>query len=229
MLCPLCLNKKSKVLYQSYPGYLENTFYVIYNCAKCNSNFISRTEVNKNIYDLIYKNKGFEGYDRYLEYANKVKNHPNSLKMLAESEFIYEPVYQFLKKQKKSLDVLEVGCGYGYTAFGVKQMGHNVDAIDISKNSIDIATTFFGDFFKTSTIEDFKSRNKYDLIYSTEVIEHITDLDSYISSIINLLKSDGSIIFTTPNKDYNDLIYTKKENIWRTDLPPIHVFWGTIN
>jgi len=38
--------------------------------------------------------------------------------------------------------------------------------------------------------------------------------------IKEFLKENGKIIITTPNKSY-----FSKKSIWRTDLPPIHLFW----
>lgn len=42
----------------------------------------------------------------------------------------------------------------------------------------------------------------------------------FLENCIRLLKPNGRILFTTPNKDY-----FPNDSIWKTDMPPVHTFW----
>ena len=63
------------------------------------------------------------------------------------------------------------------------------------------------------------------MIISTEVIEHLSNPDSFIDKCLSLLNTNGSIIITTPNKSYADIV--NPSLVWQTDLPPVHLYWGT--
>ena len=224
ILCYVCGNK-SNLIYQDYPGYVEGTKYHIYHCPNCNTNFIDQNSIDISIYDIIYSQKNVLGYDRYFKYAEKVKTVKDPLKYLALSESMYYPVYRFLKG-KKNLNILEVGCGNGYLSYSMNKMGHDVTGIDLSANAIANAKKNYGNYFVNSSVEEFgKNKNvKYDLIVSTEVIEHVKNPVLFFKDLYNLLSKNGTLILTTP-----DMGFAKNDSIWFTDLPPVHLFWFSSN
>jgi len=223
MDCPVCKFKKTRMIFKKYPGYLEGTTFKIYECTNCDIQFISTKELDNKIYDQIYSNKNTPGYDRYLNYARNVKIHKNPLKYLSEQEESYFPCFQFIKNKSK-LEILEVGCGYGYLTYALNKANHNVIGIDISREAINYAKSHFGNTFLQTNLKNYKPKRKFDLIIATELIEHLSDPTKFISLCLNLLKIDGKILLTTPNKNY----YGKRA-IWKTDLPPIHTIWLSKN
>jgi len=223
MECPICKNKETKVIFENYPGYIEGTNFSIYQCTKCDTQFISTKKINNNIYDKIYSNKNTPGYDRYLNYAENIKKHISPLKYLSDAEETYFPCYQFLKNKHK-LEILEVGCGYGYLTYALNKAGHNTTGIDISKNAINYAKLNFKKNYILTDLKNYNSKKKFDLIIATELIEHLKDPCEFISTCLKKLKPKGQILLTTPNKDYYG-----KHIVWKTDLPPIHITWLSKN
>lgn len=138
MKCIICNNKNTKLIFSKFPGYIENTYYKIYQCDSCNSQFINTNNINLNIYDKIYSNINFPGYDRYLEFAKKIKLKKDPLHYLASQEEIYFACEFFLKNKPKQ-KILEIGCGYGYLTYALNKEGHNTTGIDISKKAIQFA------------------------------------------------------------------------------------------
>lgn len=219
--CVICGSLDSKIIFKNYPGYIENTFFDIYKCNDCDSHFVITTNEIKNIYDIIYSNVNTFGYDRYYRYATIVKKTDNPLKFLAFKESTYYPVYEFLK-DKDHLKILEVGCGYGYLSYALHKNGFNVQAIDIAKDAINYARKNFGDYYFNMNINEYSKQTdeKFDLIIATEVIEHLEDPNIFLDTCLKLLKQEGNILLTTPDKDYS-----QKDSVWQTDLPPVHAFW----
>ena len=124
--------------------------------------------------------------------------------------------------------MLEVGCGYGYTTYAVAKLGHEVTGIDLSKKAIEFANSNLkleNNQYINVNIFDFVTEDKFDVIYATEVIEHLVDPYKFITIAKSLLKKDGKIIITTTNKDYNQNL--NEDTIWENDLPPVHIFWPT--
>ena len=106
-------------------------------------------------------------------------------------------------------------------SYSLHQRGFEVKALDIATNAIDFAKKNFGDFYRNMTLKvKNKTDEKFDLIISTEVIEHLEDPNDFLEICNNLLKDEGKIILTTPDKDYSD-----KNSIWQTDRPPVHILW----
>jgi ubiquinone biosynthesis O-methyltransferase len=223
MNCPICKSKNSSKIYSNFPGYIEGYSYNIFYCAKCDTQFISMNNVTPKIYEYIYSDSDTAGYDRYLEYAKEVKKQKNPLKYLSKEESTYYPVYKLLNG-KSGLEILEVGCGYGYLTYSLHLLGHKIKGIDISKKAIDYAKKHFGNYFEVADLKDYKTNKKFDVIIATELIEHLSDPAGFISACSKLLKHNGKIILTTPNKDC-----CSKECVWKTDLPPVHTVWLSKN
>lgn len=219
--CKVCGSNEISVKYEKYPGYVEKSFYTVYGCVNCKTNFILDYDTDKSIYEKIYSSSlDIEGYDKYFAQSAKIKSSKNPLKYLALESSIYYSVYNFIKHQPKC-SVLEVGCGYGYLTYALAREGFNVTGIDISENAIKSAKENFGDHFSNESLKELLNRNiKFDLIVSTEVIEHVDEPSEFFGLCVSLLKPDGKILLTTPNKDF-----CKHDAIWFTDLPPIHKFW----
>jgi 2-polyprenyl-3-methyl-5-hydroxy-6-metoxy-1,4-benzoquinol methylase len=225
MKCPICnSSKKPKKIQANHVGYVKGTNFDIFKCSNCDSHFIDMSKLNPSLYDKIYSQENVTGYKEYQKYASAIKTKKNPLKYLSRQSEIYYPIFLYLKNQK-NLDVLEVGCGYGYTAYGVFKSGQKITAIDISKKAIDFAKKNFGDFYINSSLENFKTDKKFDLIYSTEVIEHVPDPIGFVKKLKKHLKPGGRILITTPNKNYSDCV--RSNVIWNSDLPPVHTFWLT--
>ena len=221
MNCPICKSKKIIKIHSKFTGYIMGKDYDIFNCVKCNTQFISIQNLDTKIYDIIYAQKNTLGYyGRYYKYAQEVKNYKNPLKFLSKKESGYYLVYQLLKKNRKKLKILEVGCGYGYLTYSLNHIGHHTIGIDISKNAIQYAKSSFGNYFYLASPDNFNTNEKFDLIIATELIEHLLSPMKFISFCINLLNDGGKIVLTTPNRDY-----LSKKAIWVTDLPPVHVVW----
>jgi SAM-dependent methyltransferase len=219
--CLICQSDNTCVIQVNYPGYILGSSFEIHKCLNCNSHFIIAEENTKELYDIIYSSKNTAGYDRYFRYAKQVKSLANPLKYLAYKESTYYPVYDFLKN-KKDLKVLEIGCGYGYLSYSLMHRGFKVTGIDIAKEAIKFATENFGNFFYNIPVEEFSTRfnQKFDVIVSTEVIEHLQDPNSFLEKCYALLNENGKVILTTPDKDYSPV-----RSVWQSDLPPVHLTW----
>jgi len=224
--CILC-GEISEIQFKTYPGYQIPTVFGIYYCPSCNTSFSMPRDEATEIYDLIYKNGSeVRWYDRYWRNAEAVKTESKPLNYLAESEDIYwavkESLKQIIKSSTNSPSILEIGCGLGYLTYSLNKAGYNSRGLDISQEAIKQAITNYGDYYICADLYEYAKihENEYDVIIFTEVIEHLNDITSFMKRLRNLLKSEGKIILTTPNKSFYPL-----EVIWATDLPPVHCWW----
>lgn len=223
--CLLC-GENAHLIDTNHIGYQKPHVFQIHSCPECHTSFsLPRVDATV-IYDNIYKNgKNVPGYERYWKYVNLVLSSKNSLNVLSDSEETYWSVKTVLSKQisdKKQAKILEIGSGLGYLTYSLFREGYDVLGIDISNTAVDHAKKVFGNHYLCVDLFDFVKDNEltYDAVIMTEVIEHVENPLSFMSTIKRLLKNDGVAIVTTPNKSfYPDDI------VWGTELPPIHCWW----
>ena len=224
MICGAC----AEVKYLMHPGYQRPHVFNIYHCNKCNSAFSSpRCNVDF-IYESIYRNgPSVPGYNRYWDYAERVKNEESPFEYLADVEDCYWSIKEALQavveeRNKADVNILEIGCGLGYLTYSIHKNGYRILGMDIAEHSIKSAIEDFGNLFLHADLYKYapNHQQEYDVIILTEVIEHIDDIIKFMAAIKLLLKQSGHIILTTPNKSFYP-----SNIIWATDLPPVHCWW----
>lgn len=105
---------------------------------------------------------------------------------------------------KKEASILDVGCGLGYHCqnmlkFKVKESV----GVDISKETIELLNSFKSKpiFKKLDICKDdiSKYNEKFDVIFSSDVYEHVEEPDIMLQNLFKLLKKNGVISITFPN------------------------------
>lgn len=101
--------------------------------------------------------------------------------------------------------VLDAGCGVGQGAAYLSQNGARyVVGIDVSPEAITYARDFFPKDNLSFVVMDalwlgFPDRT-FDVVTSIEVIEHLQKPEQYVSEIRRVLKDEGVLVLSTPNK-----------------------------
>lgn len=103
--------------------------------------------------------------------------------------------------------VLDVGCGNGYTASLFSERGCEVVGIDLSESGIQYARQSFpGVRFELLAADDRILSNlatePFDIVVSTEVIEHLYAPRECVRGCFAALKPGGRFICTTPYHGY---------------------------
>jgi len=87
---------------------------------------------------------------------------------------------------------LDIGCREGHQTRLLEDMGFNVTPIDVTK---DFDRCIVMDANKKLDFGD----NEFDLIWCSEVIEHLDDPARSLAEFRRVLKQSGKLIITTPN------------------------------
>jgi SAM-dependent methyltransferase len=224
--CPLC-EGETELKDKAFPSYETHITYSIYHCFECKVAFTESQIVDTSeLYDNIYRNGSkVRYYNRYWEFAENVKKVKDPLQYLANSEETYWGVRESLSnlvKDKSKANILEVGSGLGYLTFALNKDGYNTIGLDISKTAVTNANLNFGKNYIASDIYEYVNENPgyFDIVVLTEVIEHVSNPISFIEILLKLVKPNGKVILTTPNKSFYPSNIT-----WSSDLPPVHLWW----
>jgi|TARA_B100001093_G_C26443384_1_gene849118 2-polyprenyl-6-hydroxyphenyl methylase / 3-demethylubiquinone-9 3-methyltransferase len=105
----------------------------------------------------------------------------------------------------KNLEILDIGCGGGLISEPMSRLGGNVTGIDASEKNIKIASLHSKKnnlkiSYLNKSPEQLSIKKKYDIILNLEVVEHVDDLDLYLNSCYNLLKTNGLMFTATINR-----------------------------
>src|SRR5437764_6219732 len=104
-----------------------------------------------------------------------------------------------LKKKKRPLYILEIGCGNGWlSARMAKLFGTTVTGWDVHQPELDQAKRVFGPisnlYFEHHNFESEEAGNeKYDVIVFAASIQYFPSVQTAITKAINLLKAGGEI------------------------------------
>jgi ubiquinone/menaquinone biosynthesis C-methylase UbiE len=114
--------------------------------------------------------------------------------------------YRFAAKQVRGQKVLDCACGTGYGVRMLREVGEaaRVVGVDIEAKAIayaiqrhQVAATAFicssGDKLPLSD-------NSVDIVTSFETIEHVSDDVALVEEFYRVLRADGTLIISTPNK-----------------------------
>ncbi|XP_061402567.1 ubiquinone biosynthesis O-methyltransferase, mitochondrial-like [Musca vetustissima] len=107
----------------------------------------------------------------------------------------------------------KIGCGGGILTENLARLGAHITALDLSENMIEIARQHLAKDselamanridYKVEAIEQhaIHTKNFYDAIVISEVLENIDDKEEFLAAGIETLKPGGSVFITT-NKTY---------------------------
>ena len=115
----------------------------------------------------------------------------------------------FLKKK-----LLDLGCGGGILSESLAKKGAKVTALDTSRSLIKLAQKRALEKkltinYQVGEISSLKNKkNKFDIIISLEVIEHVADYKIFLEDIFSCLSKNGIIIISTINRNFFSYIST---------------------
>lgn len=122
--------------------------------------------------------------------------------------------YNFVLKHSEGKEILDFGCGSGYGSKLLSEKAKKVFAVDINQEAIDFAKQNYSaeniEFINITEFNTHYTNNKFDIITSFQVIEHIADTEKYLKSLYNWLKPNGQLFITTPNKSNRLFNYIQK-------------------
>lgn len=128
-------------------------------------------------------------------------------------EFIRNTTAQLLSTTQDSkpfhgLNMLDVGCGGGLLSESLCRLGGKVTSIDPSPENIGIAkwhATQDPDTaeinYQCTSIEDLHvTEQQFDIVCCLEVLEHVVDVDQFLSHLVETIKPGGLLFLSTLNQ-----------------------------
>ncbi len=109
---------------------------------------------------------------------------------------------EFVSKQGRKIDILDVGCGCGTLCPMIGNLVARYAGTDLSVKAIEEAKTRFPNHpqfhFSAEDFADLKESEKYDVVLFTEVFYYfpMRDIETYFSKALRMLKPGGTLLIS---------------------------------
>lgn len=103
----------------------------------------------------------------------------------------------------QGLRLLDIGCGGGLVCEPMARLGAQVTGLDASEKNIAVAqlhaqTSKLSIAYVAGTAEELaKTEQTFDIILNMEVVEHVADVQSYLTACRALMSQNGLMVFST--------------------------------
>jgi 2-polyprenyl-6-hydroxyphenyl methylase / 3-demethylubiquinone-9 3-methyltransferase len=136
---------------------------------------------------------------------------PVRIEHILDTALIFFKIDKDKELPLKNLKILDIGCGGGLISEPMSRLGAEVTGIDASDRNIQVAKLHAKKNnlkieYLNTVPENLDHQNQFDIILNLEVVEHVENLDLYLSSCFKLLKKNGIMFTATINRTFTSYI-----------------------
>jgi SAM-dependent methyltransferase len=207
---PICNICKS----ENVEHYLDKDVWELLRCRNCNLVFVGNIPSDENLrvmYDRYFFSDGQKAPSEGLELESN-PTYRNALKR----------VHALEKTGFKEGKLLDVGCGTGIFLKGASSFDSM--GLDVSEYGVAFAVDNLGVRAKQGSVFDCGSENgPFDVVTMWDVIEHVSDPDSYMEKVSEIVRPGGLLALSTGNID--SMMFRFQKTNWHLLIPPLHLFY----
>ena len=106
----------------------------------------------------------------------------------------------------ENINFLDIGCGGGLISEAIARLGGNIKAIDANEKTIKIAKSHLKksnvsvDYAHASVDDIVDAKEAFDVVLALEIVEHVADIQHFITQCSKVLKPNGVIFISTLNR-----------------------------
>ncbi len=200
--CPACGKTKHK-------PFGSKNHYEMFECQACSLIFVDPIPSNEDL------NTFYQNYHKTSQYTGKLASKQRRARKRIKS----------IRKLAQGKSFVDIGCNAGFAVEAARTLGLDAYGIDLDHTAIDYAREYFPQAtFDAMSIQELAATDKtFDIIYCSEVIEHLPELGSFVDALFNILRKDGVLFLTTPDIAHYAI---KKDRLdWDAVRPPEHLFY----
>ncbi len=246
--CPVCNGGRFKTVWQSTPseflsdyrksyynldalGINMDTAFSIKKCKDCSFVFVN-PRFRSDLYDVVYNDakvdqntgKDWIRQESDLKYLYNTHHKWIAARTLMRSlSYLYKRFEKPKNENQMQIKLLDYGCGFGHVLDLCKAF--EIDAVGVDKDQYRIQYCKKKKKLNVCRPDELDAGEKFDIVISTSVIEHINDLHQYFRYISERLKTGGYLHITGLNPAI--IKKEKSRGVYRLVMPFEHVNYFT--
>jgi 2-polyprenyl-3-methyl-5-hydroxy-6-metoxy-1,4-benzoquinol methylase len=113
----------------------------------------------------------------------------------------FDRLLRLVERYRRPASILDVGCNIGTFVRAAQARGWSATGVDLNREAIEYGRSRFG--LRLLTLEQLESEPdvRFDVIHSSDTVEHFTDPVGVMRYYAARLKPDGLLAVSTPNYD----------------------------
>jgi len=128
--------------------------------------------------------------------------------LLLRAWYIRRALRQIGRSSSEPLQVLDAGSGFGQYDYYMSSLGKNwsITGVDVKQEQIADCNNFFAQIkrgdrvkFEVADLTKFSDPDKYDIILSVDVMEHILEDEQVFANFYQSMKTGGTLLISTPS------------------------------
>ena len=153
----------------------------------------------------------------------KFQFHPSQIWHRIVAQRRLKLIMRFLPKGK----LLDIGCGFGFFLNAARKFNWQVSGVELSKPAVQYAQDFYNlDIFNGEVENANYPKHTFNVITFWDVLEHVLNPATFLSSVQQILKKDGLIAFSIPN--ISSMLARLAKGKWWTLRPEQHLWHFTL-
>ncbi len=226
VLCPACnaAGSTAAFTYAEWSGFAATTtdsrrdfdmamrvnpdlaFDAILRCRACGTVFTDRAPSEEALGSFYHQYYGNPGYLAKLDQ-----------KLALEKRRLF--LLKFLTRGRRFLDV---GCNIGCAVEAARWNGFAATGLELDDAAVAVAREHFPrNEFVAGTLDSLSPGLTFDLVYCSEVIEHVPDVGHFVRQLAAAVAPGGVLLLTTPDSGHRQV----RDDVmrWDTLRPPEHL------
>jgi SAM-dependent methyltransferase len=182
--CPACGGSQTRY-------YAQKGGYSLTKCFACTFIFVDPLPPSDVLEKTGYKNRKENISKDYFPKA-KLRNR--------RAMFTATSLWRFIRNK----DVVDIACGGGFIVDAMRRLGGRAVGIDINADRISYAVRHFPEnqFICGGYEELLRRRRSFDFIYSSQLLEHLPDINNFMEVLSQITRPHGYIYIKTPDRDH---------------------------
>jgi SAM-dependent methyltransferase len=127
--------------------------------------------------------------------------------LLLRTWHVKKEVKNWSKSRPGETNILDAGSGFGQYVYFLSRINKNwkIRGVDVKQEQIDDCTNFFKKINKPNVsfgfadLTRFKENNRYDLVLSVDVMEHILEDTEVFKNLYSAMKPGAMLLISTPS------------------------------
>lgn len=204
MSCPVCQNT-------DHSPCVSKNGYEIHRCTECTVMFVHPFPSPQELTDF------YNNYHKSKQYKDKIKSKIKRAKKRIAA-----------LGKRGNIEFLDVGCNLGFATEAARSLGYRATGIDVDTDAITRAKELFpnAEFRCIGSDVLAKEGRVFDVVYCSEVIEHLTNPLQFLRDIRSVMSENSVLLLTTPDNGHYSLPKDiNKLAEWTSFRPPEHLIY----